>query len=191
LISRLKSEGAAVILIAQRAGLISVADKIMSLDNGRLRDFGDRSEVLARLSLRRRQIDLTPHLDEIARLSNWLDIQLSRRADVALRDRAIRPDIDANENISITVGYIDEGVEFSFFCGAESKLNLCQQEDAHSEDGFPKSLSSLSEEELSRIIVFSAAAEITETFENDRLKITVQINYNENSPTEILQQAAI
>jgi len=203
LISRLKSEGAAVILIAQRAGLISVADKIMSLDNGRLRDFGDRSEVLARLSLRRRQIDLTPHLDEIARLSNWLDIQLSRREDVALRDRAetvlveifnqlrIRPDIDANENISITVGYIDEGVEFSFFCGAESKLNLCQQEDAHSEDGFPKSLSSLSEEELSRIIVFSAAAEITETFENDRLKITVQINYNENSPTEILQQAAI
>lgn len=201
LIGRLKSEGAAVVLIAQRAGLICIADKVMSLENGRLRDFGDRNEVLARLSLKRKQIDLTPHLDEVSRLTNWLDIQLSRRDDRGLRDRSetvlveifnqlrVQPDIDINENISIIVGYTPEGVEFTIFCGIENKLNIGSSADEASANAFPKILSSLSENELSRVIILSAAAGITEVFENNRLKITVEINFSEPMLDELLTKA--
>lgn len=202
LISRLKSEGAAIVLIAQRAGLISVADKVMSLDNGRLRDFGQRSEVLARLSMRRKQIDLSPHLDEITRLSSWLDIQLSRREDVSLRDRSetvlvelfnqirAKEDISPNEKVSIVVDYDEEGVEFSIFCGAETLLSIDAKADEKADREFPKCLSILSEEELSRIIVLSSCSGITETIENDRLKITVKVNHTDLAESIPLQDTA-
>lgn len=134
LISTLKKEGAAIVLIAQRAGLLAVADKLMRLENGRLKDFGEKNQVLLRLSLRRQQIDLSTSLDEISRLIHWIGIHLARAEDGPLRARAeiaavevfslLRQaeGINEHEKISIVINVVSQKVEFDIFCGLDQPI---------------------------------------------------------------------
>jgi len=176
LIGALKSEGAAIVLIAQRAGLLAVADKLMRLESGRLHDFGEKNEVLMRLSMRRPQIDLTPALDETPRLLHWLSVHLSRSDDGPMRARAElalveifnilrrREDVNAHEKIAVTIKMIDNDARFDIYCGA-STLVFEKYRDALS--GAAHYTTDLSE----NLVALSAVNDLEEVIENDRLRI--------------------
>jgi PrtD family type I secretion system ABC transporter len=49
-IAEMKSRGATVIIIAQRLGILSVADSVLVLDNGMVNAYGERREIAERIS---------------------------------------------------------------------------------------------------------------------------------------------
>ena len=188
LIGKLKSEGAAIVLIAQRAGLLAVADKLMQLENGRLRDFGAKNEVLMRLSMRRPQIDLTPALDETPRLLHWVGVHLSRVDDGPIRARAEialveifnllreREDVNEHEKISVVINLAPGEISFDVFCGASEKLFDKYEAGLSPERAAGRDLSELNVQELGTLVALQAAEGLTEEFENDRLRISFSIS---------------
>ncbi|MEM7211308.1 MAG: ATP-binding cassette domain-containing protein [Pseudomonadota bacterium] len=87
-LSHLKIQGVTVIMAAHRAGMLSLADKIMLLDEGRVRDFGPRGEVIARMNARSRQIDLKRAPEEMPRLEDWIATHFKRESDGEARANA-------------------------------------------------------------------------------------------------------
>lgn len=49
-IAEMKSRGATIIIIAQRLGILSVADNVLVLDNGMVNAYGDRREIAEKIS---------------------------------------------------------------------------------------------------------------------------------------------
>ncbi len=187
LIGELKRHGHTIILIAQRAGLLSVADKLMCLENGRLRDFGERAEVLSRLSLNRSQIDLNLNLDEISRLARWLDVQLARSDDIAIRARAesalievfniirAHPDSNTETKHSIVINYEEFGIGFDIYCNGFDSLGLSKNHHEPPPKPSIKDVTNLSVYELSKTILFSMVTDAYEHHDdNDRLVISLK-----------------
>ena len=86
--SHLKTMGMTIIMVAHRAGVLSLADKILLLDSGRVRDFGPKGEVIARMNARRMQIDLERQPTEIPRLEDWVTSHFKRDSDTEARSNA-------------------------------------------------------------------------------------------------------
>ncbi|MEL7012687.1 MAG: ATP-binding cassette domain-containing protein [Pseudomonadota bacterium] len=85
---RLKSHGTTIVMVLHRSGVMALADKVLKLDQGRVTDFGDKAEVLARWGLGGRELDLpllpTSHPD----LEDWIASQFTREGDEALSHKA-------------------------------------------------------------------------------------------------------
>ena len=183
LIGTLKSEGAGVVLIAQRAGLLAVADKMMQLDSGRLRDFGEKNEVLTRLSMRRPQIDLTPALDETPRLLHWLSVHLSRVGDGPMRARAEialveifnmlrkRPDIDDQEKISVMITRTESDPRFDVYSAATTPIFDEYRDPFTGIITLPIDQDIFDIENFDKFVALSAANDLEEEVQNDRLRI--------------------
>ena len=78
---RLKSMGVTIVMAMHRSGILSLADKVMQLEHGRIADFGPKSEVLGRLGMCGRRIEL-PILDTSAGdLRDWVASQFTRAGD--------------------------------------------------------------------------------------------------------------
>lgn len=75
-IAALKADGRIVIAVAHRAAFLSVASRLLVLENGRLADLGPNEEVMARMQLRRRELRLDSRVEESGRISRWLEVQL-------------------------------------------------------------------------------------------------------------------
>lgn len=87
-LSRLKAEGATIVMVLHRSGLMGLADKALRLEGGRCIDFGPRAEVLNRMNAGRRQIVLPRLASSMEDLSDWIADQFSRADDAALRNKA-------------------------------------------------------------------------------------------------------
>ena len=188
LVGKLKSEGAAIVLIAQRAGLLAVSDKLMQLEDGRLRDFGEKNEVLMRLSMKRRQIDLAPTLDESTRLLHWLSIHLARADDGPLRARSElalieifqllrqRKGVSNRDKISVMISFAGADVRFHIHCsGGELLFN--NRDWQLIENLTPvRDINDLDEDELSRLVALSATRDLKEEVVDNRLHISFRIN---------------
>lgn len=80
-LSKLKDRGTTIVMVLHRSGVMALADKVMRLEGGRVVDFGNRSEVLGRMSAGRRQIEL-PLLESSAQdLADWIAAQFNRADD--------------------------------------------------------------------------------------------------------------
>ena len=188
LIGKLKSEGAAIVLIAQRVGLLAVSDKLMQLEDGRLRDFGEKNEVLMRLSMKRRQIDLAPTLDESTRLLHWLSIHLARADDGPIRARAElalieifqllrqRKGVSDRDKISVMISFNAADVRFHIHCGGDELL-FNNRDWQLIENLTPvRDINDLDEDELSRLVALSATRDLKEEVVDNRLHISFRIN---------------
>ncbi len=191
LIGELKRNGHTIILVAQRAGMLSVADKLLCLENGRLRDFGHRTEVLARLSLNRGQIDTTLDLDEISRISRWLEVQLARQDDAEIRGRAesallelfnilrAQSGSSSDAKYSIVIKHTQGKIEFEIFCGVRKSIGVSQELSKDSNLEFPRDIENLSDETMSKIILMSMISDIEEiTNKEERLIIRITLDRN-------------
>lgn len=82
---RLKRQGMTIVIVVHRSGILSLADKVLHLDQGRVSDFGPKSEVLGRLSMGGQHIELpvleTSQLD----LQDWIASQFTRDGDDRFR----------------------------------------------------------------------------------------------------------
>lgn len=87
-ISHLKTMGMTIVMVAHRAGVLSLADKILLLDSGRVRDFGPKGEVIARMNARMMQIDLERNPAEMSRLEDWITGHFKRESDTEARSNA-------------------------------------------------------------------------------------------------------
>ena len=86
--SHLKTMGVTIIMVAHRAGILSMADKILLLDSGRVRDFGAKGEVIGRMNARVMQIDLEREPAEMPRLEDWITSHFKRDSDAEARSNA-------------------------------------------------------------------------------------------------------
>ncbi|MDA5557900.1 ATP-binding cassette domain-containing protein [Shimia sp. MMG029] len=87
-LARLKSDGTTVVMVLHRSGLMGLADQILSLENGRMADFGTRAEVLGRMSSGRRRIELPLRATSLQDLTDWVSAQFTRASDAPLSKRA-------------------------------------------------------------------------------------------------------
>lgn len=87
-LSFLKSQGTTIVMVAHRAGILTLADQVLLLDSGRIRDFGPRGEVVARMNARTLQIDLEREAAEMPRLEDWIASHFKRDSDAEVRSNA-------------------------------------------------------------------------------------------------------
>lgn len=78
---RLKESGTTIIMILHRSGIMGLADKVMRLERGRIVDFGNRPEVMKRLGLGGRRIELPILMTSIDDLRDWIASQFTRSSD--------------------------------------------------------------------------------------------------------------
>jgi ABC-type multidrug transport system ATPase subunit len=85
---RLKAEGTTIVMVLHRSGVMGLADKILRLEQGRIVDFGPRTEVLARLSGNRRRIVVPCLLSSLQDLRDWVASQFTRSTDEGFSQKA-------------------------------------------------------------------------------------------------------
>lgn len=87
-LTHLKSRGVTIVMVAHRAGILSLVDRIVLLDAGRVRDAGPKGEVIARMNARMMQIDLERAPSELPRLEDWVTSHFKRDNDADARATA-------------------------------------------------------------------------------------------------------
>ncbi len=203
-IGTLKREGTAVVLIAQRAGLLAVADKLMMLDNGRLRDFGDRGQVLARLSLKRSQIDLQPTLGEVPRLIRWVEVQLNHLDDEEFCARSelflvevfklliadVQPESPTDAPIAIHLKVAQTHIRWVVTTEYDHHLfpEPCSVQALV--DSMPQDTSRMTSAELGLAVAASAVDEIHQTLKDGRLSLEAKLLLERMTVTTLQKLAA-
>ncbi len=87
-LARLKKQGTTVVMVIHRSGLMGLADMVLAMDNGRMSDFGPRSDVLGRMSGGRRRLEVPLRKDSLQDLVDWVGAQFTRGNDADLSHRA-------------------------------------------------------------------------------------------------------
>ena len=59
-ITEMKARGATIIVIAQRLGILSIADSVLVLDNGIVNAYGERREIAERIAQGNTAIKVVP-----------------------------------------------------------------------------------------------------------------------------------
>ena len=85
---RLKDMGITIVMTVHRSGILVLADKVMQLEHGRIADFGNKSDVLGRLGMGGRQIELPILETSTTDLMDWVASQFTRAGDLAFRQKA-------------------------------------------------------------------------------------------------------
>ncbi|MEP3295772.1 MAG: ATP-binding cassette domain-containing protein [Pseudoruegeria sp.] len=85
----LKSNGTTIVMVLHRSGIMGLADKVLMLDHGRVADFGSRTEVLGRMSDRKRRIKLPLLPTSLQDLNDWIEAQFLRNNDGAFCQKAV------------------------------------------------------------------------------------------------------
>jgi len=78
---RLKMQGTTIVMVLHRSGIMGLADKVMQLENGRVTDFGKRTEVLHRLGIGGRQIEVPLLPSSRQDLEDWVGSYFTRATD--------------------------------------------------------------------------------------------------------------
>lgn len=87
-LARLKKQRTTIVMVIHRSGLMGLADHILALENGRIADFGARSDVLGRMSGGRRRLEVPLREASLQDVADWVGAQFSRGTDAALSQRA-------------------------------------------------------------------------------------------------------
>lgn len=87
---RLKADGSTIVMSMHRDGIISLADKVLVMDRGKISDFGPRRAVLERLDGGQSQLHLPVSLGAEDDLADWISTQLRRDEDGYLRQKSIK-----------------------------------------------------------------------------------------------------
>ena len=77
-----------IVMILHRAGIMGLADKILRLDNGKIADFGNRAEVLQRISSGKQRIEIPLNPHSIQDLHDWISAQFTRSNDTEFCQKA-------------------------------------------------------------------------------------------------------
>jgi len=94
----LKKRGTTIIMVLHRSGIIGLADKVLLLDQGRMADFGSRSEVLARMNDGKQRITLPLQAASLLDLTDWIVAQFVRHSDKEFCQNAV---MVANEMFNV------------------------------------------------------------------------------------------
>lgn len=85
---RLKKQGTTIVMAVHRSGILGLADKVMQIDHGRMTDFGPKSDVLSRLGMGGRQIELPVLKTSAPDLEDWIASQFTRDGDYGFSHKA-------------------------------------------------------------------------------------------------------
>ncbi|MCA8884483.1 MAG: ATP-binding cassette domain-containing protein [Rhodobacteraceae bacterium] len=87
-ILRLKHQGTTIVMVVHRTGIVSLADKVAVMQDGRIIEFGDRREIMGRMANSHRRIRVPIHPASVQDLMDWVARQFVRDGDEAFRQRA-------------------------------------------------------------------------------------------------------
>lgn len=85
---RLKQAGVTIVMVVHRSGILGLADKVLQLEHGRIADFGPRDEVLGRLGIGGRRVELPLLETSLPDLRDWIASQFTRASDTAFAQKA-------------------------------------------------------------------------------------------------------
>lgn len=85
---RLKQQGTTIVMVVHRSGILQLADKILHLDNGRMSDFGNRRDVMHRLGIGGRQIDIPLLATSAPDARDWVASHFTRATDQEFSQKA-------------------------------------------------------------------------------------------------------
>ncbi len=97
-LAALKRQGTTIVMVLHRSGIMGIADKVLFLDQGRMADFGSRSEVLSRMNDGKQRITLPLQPASLLDLTDWVVAQFARHSDKAFCQNAI---MVANEMFNV------------------------------------------------------------------------------------------
>ena len=87
---RLKAMGVTIILTAHRISIVQIADKVAVMELGRLIDFGDRKDILGKMTDGHRKFRVGVQDGALEDLCDYVARQFVRGGDDELRQRAIK-----------------------------------------------------------------------------------------------------
>ncbi len=87
-LAHLKEQGTTIVMVLHRSGIMGLADRVLMLDQGRMADFGDRTEVLGRMSAHKRRVRLPLVTTSLQDLNDWIESQFMRSSDMAFCQKA-------------------------------------------------------------------------------------------------------
>lgn len=85
---RLKEGSTTIVMVLHRSGIMGLADKVLRLDRGRMVDFGARAEVLGRLGMGGRRVELPVLESSVDDLRDWVASQFTRASDADFARKA-------------------------------------------------------------------------------------------------------
>lgn len=85
----LKKQGTTIVMVLHRSGIMGLADKVAVLDNGRLSDFGPRSEVLGRMNDGKQRLQLPLNSASVQDLNDWIVAQFMRHSDAEFCQKSV------------------------------------------------------------------------------------------------------
>ncbi|MCP5076223.1 MAG: ATP-binding cassette domain-containing protein [Rhodobacteraceae bacterium] len=85
----LKSQGVTIVMVLHRSGIMGLSDKVLQLDQGRVADFGPRSDVLGRMSAGQRRLVLPVNAAALQDLADWITSQFARNSDEGFCQKAV------------------------------------------------------------------------------------------------------
>ena len=88
-LSRLKKQGVTILMVMHRSGIMGLADKVLVLDQGKMADYGPRSEVLGRMNSGQRKLVLPVNSSALQDLADWIASQFVRNTDQGFCQKAI------------------------------------------------------------------------------------------------------
>jgi len=87
-LAKLKQQGVTIVMVLHRSGIMGLADKVLLMDQGKLADFGPRSEVLGRRSNGERRLVLPVSASALQDLADWVSAQFLRNTDEGFCQKA-------------------------------------------------------------------------------------------------------
>lgn len=146
-LARLKDQGTTIVMVIHRSGVMGLADKVLHLAHGRVTDFGNRAEVLARFNVGVRRMEFALKLSSAQDLADWVRGQFVRTGDDAFRERAV---LIASEmfNVALANGPNDKprqaAFEFKFQNDSNCTISLADGEQTLAEQKVQKVVDLLS-----------------------------------------------
>jgi ABC-type glutathione transport system ATPase component len=83
----LKRQGVTIVMAVHRAGVLVLADHVMQLAHGQISDFGPKDDVLSRLGMGGKQLELPILATSLPDLQDWLASQFTRAEDQPFRQK--------------------------------------------------------------------------------------------------------
>ncbi|WP_206541357.1 ATP-binding cassette domain-containing protein [Shimia sp. SK013] len=135
-LARLKKMDTTIVMVIHRSGLMGLADYVLALEQGRMVDFGPRTEVLGRMHVGRRRIELPLMETSLKDLTDWIGTQFTRSGDA---DLSKKTELLATEifNLALADGPNDElrAASFHFCFLNEHSCEISMTEDRPSSAG--------------------------------------------------------
>lgn len=178
-LARLKKMGTTIVMVIHRSGVMGLADFVMALENGRIADFGPRSEVLGRMSGGRRRVEIPLDTNSMQDLVDWVNAQFTRSNDTELARRTELIAIELFNLASASLPQIDARTavfHFRFLSNFSCELTLTEDRPTDAQSKIKKIASLMHHPEVNMVdlppdeVALAVISQVSDTFDINNIE---------------------